>query len=170
MTTMKQHILAALAEELAQWEALLAGLTEAQSNAPLLPSEWSPKDVLAHLMAWQQRSIARVEAALQDRDPELPEWLAGVDPDAEGNTEQVNTRIYESYREQPWSNVQQNWRIGFKRFLESADVISERDLLDGGRYPWLKGYPLALILIASYDHHQEHFEKLQTWLSENSKN
>jgi len=28
------------------------------------------------------------------------------------------------------------------------------------------GYSLAFILVASYDHHQEHLEKLLAWLTE----
>lgn len=54
---------------------------------------------------------------------------------------------------------------GFQRFLELGEKIPERNLLDGDNYPWLKGYPLAFILIASYDHHQEHLEKLTDWLA-----
>jgi hypothetical protein len=38
--------------------------------------------------------------------------------------------------------------------------------LDGDWYPWLKGYSLASILVASYDHHQEHLGKLLDWLQE----
>jgi len=59
--------------------------------------------------------------------------------------------------------IHQNWRDGFLRFLELGEPISEKDLLDGDRYPWLKGYSLACILVASYDHHQEHLERLLAW-------
>jgi len=72
----KQQILAALREEFERWEALLAGLSEAQITAPQLDDGWSIKDVIAHLRAWQQRSIARVEAALSDREPDYPDWPA----------------------------------------------------------------------------------------------
>ena len=163
---MKQHILAGLSGVFNRWEELLASLNEEQLTIPLLPSHLSIKDVIAHLRAWQQRSIARLEAALLNREPEFPHWLAAVDPDAEGNTDRINAWIYEAYREQSWSKVHQDWRAGFQHFLASAEGISERDLLDAGRYPWLKGYPLSLILLASYDHHQDHLEKLQTWLRE----
>jgi hypothetical protein len=74
--------------------------------------------------------------------------------------------VYESYRDQPWSTIHQQWRAGFLRFLEGAAAIAEKDLLDSERYPWLKGYPLAIILLASYDHHHEHLEKLIAWLKE----
>ncbi len=167
--TMKQHILAALREEFDRWEELLASMSEEQITALLLPSIWSIKDVMAHLMAWQQLSIARVQAAQLDRAPEFPKWAAGLDPDSEGNTEKINAGLYETYCEQPWSSVHRDWREGFLRFLESAEPIAERDLLDGERYPWLKGYPLALILVASYDHHQEHLEKSLAWLGQHGK-
>jgi hypothetical protein len=84
----------------------------------------------------------------------------------EANTDRINAWIYESHREQPWSQVHQNWRAGFLRFLELPESIPEKELLDGGRYPWLQGHSLALILVASYDHHQEHLEKTYAWLRE----
>ena len=158
---MKHHILSALRKEFDSWEELLASMSEAQIITPQLPANMSIKDVVGHLMAWQQRSIARVEAALLDREPEFPTWPAELNPDLEKNTDHINAWIYESYHNQPWSRVHQDWREGFLRFLEVGAAISEKDLLDGGRYPWLNGYPLALSFIASYDHHQEHLEKVR---------
>jgi hypothetical protein len=163
---MKEHILTALREQFDRWEELLASLSEEQIAAPLLPSDWSTKDIIAHLRAWQQRSIARMEAALFNREPEFPRWLPGLDPDSKGNTDQVNAWIYETCREQSWLKVYRNWSEGFLLFLEAGEGISEKDLLDAGRYPWLNGYPLAYIILASYDHHQEHLEKLLAWQQE----
>ena len=48
----KTQMLAALRQEFDRWEALLAGLSEAQITAPDLPSGLSIKDVIAHLRAW----------------------------------------------------------------------------------------------------------------------
>lgn len=163
---MKQHMLAALREEFNQWEQLLAGMSDEQITAPDLHSNWSIKDEVAHLAAWQQRSIARMEAALHNRAPEYPAWPAGLDPNAEDNTARINAWIYETHREQPWSKVQQDWREGFLRFLEAAEAIAEKDLLDAAKYAWSQGYPLAFSLLATYDHHQEHLEKLLAWLQE----
>lgn len=163
---MKEHVLAALREEFNRWEELLANMSEEQITTPLLPSNLSTKDVIAHLRTWQQRSIARLEAALFNREPEFPKWLAELDPDSEGSTDQTNAWIYETYREQPWSKVHQNWREGFLRFLELGAAFSEEDLLEKG-YPWLKGYPIAIVLLSSYSHHQvEHLEPLLAWLRE----
>jgi hypothetical protein len=165
---MKEHILTALREQFDRWEELLAGMSDEQLTAPLVPSDWSIKDDIAHLWAWQQRSIARMEAARLGREPEYPRWLPDVEPDGGDSDELINAWMYETYRDKPWSQVHQDWRAGFLRFLELGAGIAERDLLDGGKYPWLEGYPLALILLASYDHHQEHLEKLLAWLQEHA--
>jgi hypothetical protein len=165
---MKQHILTALQEEFDRWEELLARLSPQQLSAPLLPSPWTIQNVVAHVMTWQKRSIARCEAALHHRAPDYPAWPVDVDPEAPGATDLINPWIYASNRDRPWAEIHQEWRQGFQRFLQTADGISERDLLDSDAYPWLHGYPIAMVLLGSYDHHQEHLESLQTWLHEHT--
>jgi hypothetical protein len=157
----KQSILIALSAEYNRWEALLASLPEAQIAAARLAENWSIKDVVAHLMAWQLRSIARLEAALLNREPEYPAWPAQFDPEAEGQPHDLNAWLYTKYRDQPWPSVYQNWRTGFLRFLELGAAIPEQDLLHIGRYSWLEGYALIGVLQGSYEHHREHAEYLE---------
>ena len=163
---MQDHILAALLEQFRHWDELLASLSEEQITAPHFDLDWSIKDVMAHLWAWQQISIPRMEGGMQDREPELPKWITELGEDWEEDADQTNAKIYETNHKKPWSEIHQNWRDEFLRFLELGNEISERNLLDGDKYPWLKGYSLAFILVASYDHHQEHYEKLSNWLRE----
>ena len=163
----KEQILANLREEFNRWQDLLAGLSEEEITAPHLPGNWSIKDVMAHLRAWQQRSIARMEAALHDREPDFPRWPAGLDPDSEEDLAQINAWIHETHRDQPWSSVYRDWREGYLRFMELGEAIPEEALLEKGRYPWLEGHPLSLILVSSYNHHhEEHLEPLLVWLSQ----
>jgi hypothetical protein len=161
----KQHILTTLREEFNRWEELLASLSEEQITARQLPDNWSIKDVIAHLRAWQQRSIARLEAALLNRAPEFPTWPAEFDPEAEDQPHDLNAWLYATYRDQPWSSVHRDWRAGFLRFLELGAAIPEKDLLDTGRYPWMEGQPLALSLQGSYEHHHEHEDYLEPLLA-----
>jgi hypothetical protein len=157
---MKNHILAALREEFAHWAEVLAGLSAAQIIAAPQPAELSIKDEIAHLHAWQQRSIARLEAALHQREPEFPQWLPELEPDAHGSTDQMNAWIYATYHDQPWAEVYQDWQAGFLRLLALGEALPEPALLDSSRFAWLAGHALAFVLVASYDHHQEHLEKL----------
>ncbi len=144
----------------------MASLSEGQITTPHFDLDWSIKDVITHLWAWQQISVARMAAGLHDREPDYPRWIVELIENWEEDADQVNSLTFEKLHEKPWSEIYQNWRTGFLRFLELGNQIPERDLLDGDRFPWLKGYSLALILIASYDHHQEHIEKLLAWLRE----
>ena len=166
---MKEHLLTALKEQLNRWEELLDQLSSHQIYVFLEPSNWTIKDVLSHLRAWQQRSIARLEAALSDREPIFPKWLPYVDPEVEINTDQINAWIYETHRDESWAIVRQNWDDGFLLLLDLSERISERDMLDESRYTWMEMRPLALILLGTYDHHQEHFDKLLVWLKEHEE-
>ena len=56
---MKGPILAGLGEQLARWDALLAGLSDEHTAAPRFDDDWAVKDVIAHLLAWQQLPVAR---------------------------------------------------------------------------------------------------------------
>jgi hypothetical protein len=161
----KAQIIALVKEEFKRWEELLSGLSEQQINTPPDPCELSIKDVVVHLWAWQQRSNARLEAALQRKEPEFPKWPPEFDPEAEGEPDQLNAWIHETYREKPWSSVYRDWKDGFHRLIELGEAIPEKDLLDPERYPLLEGYRLSDVLLGSYEHHHiDHFEHLLTWL------
>jgi len=157
---MKEHIVAALKEQFNRWEELLKNLNDDEITIPRFDYNWSIKDVIAHLWGWQQISTARMEAAMHNQEPEFPKWTTELAEGWEENANITNAWIYETQHEKSWSDIYRNWREGFLKLLDSAEPISEKDLLDGSRYSWLKGYSLAFILVASYDHHQEHLEKL----------
>jgi hypothetical protein len=156
----KAGTLTALHAEFQRWDTLLSGLSEAQATAPLLDDGWSLKDVAAHLHAWQQRSIARLEAARQGRDPAYPAWSAQLDPEQEEQLHDLNQWLYDQSRDQPWPQVYHAWREGFLRFLELGEAIPEADLLAQDYYPWLEGYALIAVLEGSLEHHREHTEFL----------
>jgi hypothetical protein len=156
----KQQLLGTLRAEYDRWQALLAGLEEIQLAARTLPADLSVKDVVGHLHAWQQVSIARLAAVLENREPVYPAWLEGREPDAEENLEWINARIHATYRDDPWHTVHAAWQAGFLRLLELASAIPERDLFDARRYGWLAGSAPADVLLGTHEHHVEHYEPL----------
>lgn len=162
--TMKEHILAALREQALRWEELLLNLSVEQITTPQFDLDWSIQDVVAHLWGWLQISIARLQAAAHDRELEYPAWLAEIPGDWEEDVDRTNAWIYQNNHTKPWSQVHQNWREGYLHMLQTAETFVEKDLLDKERYKWLHGYSPADVLIASYDHHQEHFEKVMAAL------
>jgi hypothetical protein len=142
---------------------LLSGLGEDQITDRQLPGGWSIKDVTAHLMFWQRRSIARMEAGLENREPKFPDWPENLDPNEEESVDAINAWIYNTQRERSWESVYRDWHAGFLHFIALGETIPEADLLEVGKYPWLKDYPLAIILVSSREHHEEHRHHLMDW-------
>ena len=164
----KSEMLSMLQSEFDCWEDLLNRLSEKQITTPNFIGSWSIQEILAHLLAWQIRSIARLEAAQLDQDPQFPHWPVEPEPDPGDNSDEINAWIYQTYQGQPWFRIHDSWSAGFQRFLELAQSIPENDLLDPQRYSWMQGQPLMAVLQSSYDHHHlEHLEPLLDQLRQN---
>lgn len=163
----KLSILDEMHDEFDRWEELLADLDQQEITERRLPAGLSVKDVVAHLMWWQKLSVARLEAGLEGRVPRFPAWPPGLDPEADDDLDQINAWIHSQYRDQPWSAVYQAWRAGFLRLMELGQAIPEADLMTPGRYAWMDGEPLYIVLTASWEHHHvEHLLPLVDWLRE----
>jgi Mycothiol maleylpyruvate isomerase N-terminal domain len=164
----KQQTLDGLADIFNRWQLLLASLSEEQINSPLAPSGWTVKDIVAHLFSWQQASVARAEAALDDRVPIYPPWWAIFAPDPEEDVNRTNAWLYEANQDKPWSLVYADWNTQFVYYLELVGRIPEKDFLLAGRYSWMGEYALIDSSNGSLGHHQEHYEMLVAWLQDHS--
>jgi hypothetical protein len=163
----KPELLVSLRDEFTRWEKLLSRLSQGQITARELPGGLSVKDVVAHLWAWQQLSIARLEAARQGRVPDFRLDPANLDPDVEENLDHINAWIHASNLDRPWADVYRDWHAGFTRFLDLAEVIPEPDMMQPGKYAWLSDGLLASVLQGSLDHHHaEHYVPLRKWMWE----
>ncbi len=162
----KEQILTTLEEIFNQWQKMLLSLSEEQISAPLLNSSWTVKDVVVHLWAWQQASVARAEAALHNREPKYPEWWQINGPDPEEDVDRTNAWIYKANHDRPWIMVYADWKTQFQRYLELIRQVPEKDLFEPGRYAWMGSYTLAASPEGSLGHHQEHYETLLAWLNE----
>ena len=92
-------------------------------NNGKLPCQWSIKDTMAHLRIWQQRSLARLEAALQNRQPQFPGWPETLDPDSDDDLDQVNAWIFETNRDRAWESVYKDWRAGYLRLDDHHHAV-----------------------------------------------
>ncbi|MEP6775428.1 MAG: ClbS/DfsB family four-helix bundle protein [Chloroflexota bacterium] len=151
-----------------RWEALLVSMSEGQITNPQLPSALSIKDEVAHLWAWQQRSVARIEAFLNHSEPQYPKWPQTLVPDSEDeNVDQLNAWIYETNRNKSWPNVHEDWREQFQRLLQLVEEVPQEDLVAPGAHTWMEGYPLSATIEGTYEHHEEHLNELTGRLREN---
>lgn len=152
--------LAILRQMRAQYRLLnrhFATLSAAKANLAQPAGGWTPRQSVIHLWAWQQRSIARMQAAVQGSQPVFPPW-AGADED---DTRMVNQRILAAFGDTTWALARRQWAGGYRHFMALGSAFDDLTFLDSDRYPWLKGYSLADVYLGSYEHHAEHWLALR---------
>ncbi len=157
----KNELIEELKKEYSRWLILLQGFAEDELTRYLPGESLSTKDKVAHLFAWQQLSIARLEAAIQGHDPIIPPWLISSQPDTD-DVDQDNEQIFQMYLSNSWQEIFTLWRTGFEHFISLCSLLQEEDLFKTGKYPWLPEYALADVLTGSLEHHREHFDLLQS--------
>ncbi len=162
---LKKHILAALKEQLVVYRQWIEGVDDRQASLLLAPSIWDSRDVLTHCWFWQQRSIARMSAAVNSLEPVFIILPAGLEYSRNEDTEAINAWSVSEFRETDWTRVWMRWHNGYEQLLETAQKVPQAALLDPGRYPWMQGYPLANVLLGTYDHHVEHLEQLAAFFT-----
>lgn len=92
----RQALLAVVEETWGQVDAAIAGLDEAAMLEPGVVEEWSIKDLLGHVTAWEQMALLHVER-----------WRRGETPgggDANFSVDAYNTT--EAARRSAWSLAQ----------------------------------------------------------------
>ncbi len=165
----KEDILRKLTDVFTNWQELISSLSEQQILQPLSPSDWTIKDIVVHMWAWQQASVARAEAALEDREPWYPGWWEVCGPDPEEDVDRTNAYIYNTYRDVAWLQVYGDWEEQFQRFVELNRQIPEQNMTEAGKYAWMGNSPLIASPRASWDHHQEHYDITSEWLKAHGK-
>lgn len=165
----KNEVIEKLADQYNLWENLLPRFTPEELLTPNLVSPLPIKDTVAHLAAWQQLSIARLEAVLERREPVNPDWPTDlVEKEAE-DVNPLNAWIESQYKGASWQQVYDLWQGGFRWFLTLAKAIPADQYDSPTLFPWLDGYPLMDVLTGCLEHHVEHAENLTAWLHENKR-
>src|SRR5882724_11106146 len=98
----KPELLKWLTEEQRKWELLLAAIGESRMDQPGVnrTGNWTMRDMIAHLTAWQRWLVARFQAAVTGQSEPLPQWPANLT-----DQNDINTWIYHSNRNRALRDV-----------------------------------------------------------------
>ncbi len=145
--------------EHAAFESTLAQLSQAQMIQPGVQSDWSVKDVAAHLTTWQSLVSRWLKQAARGENPDRPtDW-------PEGYIDKFNNQVYEKNKDRPLAQVLDDLRQSCDRVLSAVQLLSEDDINNPNRYSWRRGEPiLNLIAGNTYEHFAEHNEAIRKWL------
>ena len=158
----KASLLAMIQSDRAQLDKLLATLSAEQMCQATLENQWSVKDVLAHIAAWEQRCVGWIQAGLRGERPDKPDtgftWEV---------VDKLNEQTFRENQERPLDDIQAAYRQAHQQILEQAQALSEDDLMNPQRFAWTDGRNLVPYIAANtYEHYQEHVEQIRGWLGE----
>ncbi|MFL5624357.1 MAG: ClbS/DfsB family four-helix bundle protein, partial [Ktedonobacteraceae bacterium] len=127
---------------------------------PGVNGDWSIKDILAHLVSWQKRTLAYLDAAARQGKPDIE----GISSDAEMNN--LNARFYAGNRSRPLADVMTDFKNTYAQVVAAVEALSADDLIEPNRFAWLNGDPLwEQVAGNTYEHIDEHIGSIQAWLA-----
>lgn len=127
----KEGLLDAIRDSRERLEKKFSKLTQEEMIWPGSMDNWSVKDILAHLVDWEQRFIAWYRAGLQGEVPETPApGLSWRDLPI------LNQRGYEKHRDESLDLVMENFYRSYQETLRLIEGMSEQEIYTAGYYEW----------------------------------
>jgi hypothetical protein len=162
----KAEFLRTMRSERERWEALLAEVSEARMERPGVSGDWSVRDIIAHVTAYERGLVEWLEAASRGESVAFP-VLDHPDVDRR------NAAILRENEGRPLEDILLESRRVFERLLQVVQALSEEELVDAERTAWTVkprwGEARALwrcIADDSYKHYHQHIPDIRAWLEQ----
>ncbi len=156
----KDDLIHLIETEWANLQSALDGLTEEQMHQPGVVGEWTIKDVLAHITAWQTRLITALFKAEKGFTPDTTEGGQTVD--------QLNEKFYREMKDRSFEQVWDDLDASYYQLLTRLQGWKEKELFDAQRFKWMKGEPFERYIAGdSYEHSAEHAAQIREWRKQN---
>lgn len=128
----KAELLQEIAVERSRLDALLEQLTPRQmTQAGVTLAGWSVKDILGHLIGWQQMNLGWYAAGMRGETPEVP---------APGLTwkdiRKLNDKIHRKHHRRSLKAVLADYNAFHQEMLDLIEEVSDRDFVTVGRFDW----------------------------------
>lgn len=136
----------------------IAGLSGETMLEPGVNGEWSVKDILAHLSAWEAELVRLLWQARQGKRPTTIHFSKDRDID------KTNLTWYNERKERPLEFVLEDLQAVRKQTIRRLAEFTDKELTDPLAFKWLRGYPLwEWIASDTFGHVPEHISQIKAW-------
>ncbi len=146
--TTRADLLKEIYAEREKLEALLKTIPPDEFSGKKVVGEWTVKDVLSHLIAWEQMVILWVKSGYEGKTIPIP---------AEGfkwsELPGLNENIYQEHKEESSSEVLAKFDHSYHQILDLLNSISEQDLFTPGLHKWQNKNMLAAYFKSAMSSH-----------------
>lgn len=164
--TDKAELLQRLQEKRVDFDNLIATVPQITVEEPNLPNNWSVKDLLAHVAAYERWMAGNIQAVNEGRSPTKEDlYDEGVELDSGDpfDLDTLNASIYAHFQDKPWPEIRTFAGDAYARLVDAISNAPEEDFDREGLHPWLdNGSLLTRLPELTYGHYQEHDDDLRT--------
>jgi hypothetical protein len=151
----KTALLADIRSGRAQFESMLAQLSDDQLLAPDLHGGWSIKDLIVHIGFWEQHAATLFSTLLRGVEP----------PDESLTLDELNAWVYAQNQHKPLTEVRLAEQAAYAQLLALVENAVDDDLFNPRRFAATEGKPFAeWIENNTYGHYAEHQADFTTLL------
>ncbi|MCI0521901.1 MAG: ClbS/DfsB family four-helix bundle protein [Chloroflexi bacterium] len=156
----KEELLGRLEEGRESFLEAIEGLGEEVMLEVGAMGAWTLKDMLSHLTRWEAELVRMLWQAKQG---ERPTTLLNGPADYD----EINARWQTEDRERDLEQILQDFHGVRAQTMRRVEELSESDLGDAGRFPWMKGHALwEEVAEICLDHEREHEAQARAWRAE----
>lgn len=146
--TNKIELLTAIDQERSALDAFLATLTAEQMVLPGVVGEWSVKDVLAHLVEWEQMLLSWYAAGLRGENPKPPapgyKW---------SQLPELNQAIYEKHRQRTLDEIVADYHSSHEQIMALIRQLPDEELFGERRHAWTRNNTLGTYFVSATSSH-----------------
>ena len=146
--TTREELLKETYDEREKLETLLKTIPPEVFSSKKVVGEWTVKDVLCHLIAWEQMVIAWVKSGYEGKTIPVP---------AEGfkwsELPALNDTIYREHKNEPTGEVLAKFDQSYHQILDLLNSLPEQDLFTPGLHKWQNKNMLAAYFKSSMSSH-----------------
>ena len=138
-------------------EQTLSQFSQADMLKAELAGGWTPKDVVAHIIAWEQVMLDWIDVALQGKTP--------VDlPQNEQQEAAINARIHADNQNRDLVGVLREFKTSHQQAIEKVEEMPEDALKQPAYPPWREHQTLMWIVsVNTWQHYHDHRLQLEEW-------
>jgi hypothetical protein len=150
--TTRQELLAELDQEWARIERICFTLGEEAMCKPGAQDDWSVKDLLCHLSAWEKYLLDRLSYVLTGQTPRYPVMQTWED------VHRFNAQVFEQNKDRPLTSVVIEFRSLYRGVMKVLEALDDELLNQPYSYDFSadKLTLLQLIRANTYEHYREH--------------
>ena len=151
----RDELLAALEAARARLDAALEGLTEAELTRPGTVGDWSIKDLMAHVTAWDVDLLTNLGQAKRGQKPGRTAWDNAA-------IQAQNVAWYAEFKDRPLDRVVADYDGVHAQLLRRVEGLTDSEL--EAPAAWLQGRPLFQYFLDDVVTHEgEHGAELAKW-------